>query len=51
MSYAITYMCSLKKGYNELLCKTDTDSQTEKLIVSKGDRLGVRGWAVHWGWE
>ena len=43
MSYAITYMCNLKKGYNELHCKTDTDSQTEKLIVSKGDRLGVRG--------
>ena len=30
MSYAITYMWNLKKGHNELLCRTDTDSQTLK---------------------
>ena len=24
-SYAITYMWNLKKGQNELLCRTDTD--------------------------
>ena len=29
-------MWHLKKGYNELL----TDSQTEELVVTKGDRLG-----------
>ena len=28
MSYAITYMWNLKKGHNELICRTDTDSQT-----------------------
>ena len=32
MSYAITYMKNLKKGYNELLCRTDTDSQTLKNV-------------------
>ena len=25
MSYAITYMWNLRKGYNERLCRTDTD--------------------------
>ena len=30
LSYAITYMWNLKKGHNELLCRTDTDSQTLK---------------------
>ena len=34
-SEAITYMWNQKKGYNELLCRTDTDTQTEKLMVSK----------------
>ena len=32
-------MWDLKKGHNELLCRTDTDSQTLKNpMVSKGDR-------------
>ena len=30
MSYDITYMRNLKKGYNELLCGMETDSQTLK---------------------
>ena len=30
MSYAITYMWNLKRGHNELLYRTDTDSQTLK---------------------
>ena len=35
---------NLKKGYNELFCRPDTDSQTLKnLRVSKGDRLGGMG--------
>ena len=39
-----------KKGYNELLCRTDTVSQDfEKLMVTKGDRLGEGGWAGHLG--
>ena len=29
-SNAITCMWNLKKGHNELLCRTDTDSQTLK---------------------
>ena len=33
-SNATTDMWNLKKGHNEL-CRTDTDSQTEKLTVSK----------------
>ena len=41
-----------KKVYNELLCRTDTDSQTLKnLMVSKGDRLWGEGWALGFGME
>lgn len=42
-------ICGLlkKKGYNELLCRIDTDSDLEKLMVSRGDRLGVGG--MGWG--
>ena len=39
---AITDIWNLKKGCNELLCRTDTDSQTLSHMVSKWDRLG--GW-------
>ena len=42
-SNIITYMCNLKKGHNELLCRTDTDSQILKNMVSKGDSSGVGG--------
>jgi len=42
-----TDMWNLKKGQNELLCRTDTDSQTEKLMVSKGDGSG--GGEIRWG--
>ena len=35
-------MWNLKKGQTELLCRTDTDSYTKKLMVSGGDSLG--GW-------
>ena len=31
----IAYMWNLKKEHNELLCTTDTDSDFEKLMVSK----------------
>ena len=40
-SYAITYMRNLKKGHNELLCITDTDSQTLKNL----------GFPKETGWE
>ena len=37
-------MWNLKKGQNELLCRTDTDPQTlKKCMVSKGDSLDVLG--------
>ena len=41
MSHAITYMWNLKKGQNEFLCRTETDSQTLKNMVTKGDRFGM----------
>ena len=45
-SNAITDMWNMKKGHNELLCTTDTDSQTLKNLVSKGDSFGGRGDAL-----
>ena len=36
----LSLMWNLKKGHDELLCRTDTDSNFEKLMVSKGERLG-----------
>ena len=42
---ASTYMWNLKKGHSKLLCRTDTDSQTEKLWFPNetgwGDALRV----------
>ena len=41
ISFDITYMWNLKYNTNELICKTEADSQTEnKLMVNKGER----GW-------
>ena len=39
----LSLMWYLKKGHNELLCRADTDAQTEKLMVSKSDRKGAGG--------
>ena len=36
-------MCNLEKGYNELICRTEINSLTEKLLATKEDRL--------WGWR
>ena len=42
ISNAITYMWNLKKGHNELLCRTDSDSQTLKnLWFPYGTGCGV----------
>ena len=48
LSYVITYKWDLKKGHNELLGKTDGDSQTLKTygfqrrqVGGWGDGLGV----------
>ena len=40
-------MLNLKNGHNELVCRTDIDSDFEKLMVAKGDRLGGTG--MGWG--
>ena len=40
-TYAVTHMWNLKKGYNELLCRKDTDLQTENLWFPK-----EKGWGV-----
>lgn len=40
----ITYTWNLKKGCHDLICKTETDSQTLKeLMVTKGDSLRGSG--------
>ena len=36
------YMQNIKKGHNELLCRTDTDSQTSKNIWFSNET----GWGV-----
>ena len=50
-SNAITHMWNLKTGHNELLCRTDTDSQTLKNLWSPKETVcevvgcaGVVGW-------
>ena len=45
-SNSFTDMWNLKKGYSEL-CRTDTDSDFEKIMISKGDSSGVGG--MCWG--
>ena len=51
-SYAITYMWNLKKGHNELLCRTDTDSQTLKNVLFPNERVWEMGdWAGSLGWK
>ena len=35
------YVESKKKDSNDLICRTETDSQTEKLTVTKGDSFGI----------
>ena len=45
-------MCDLKKGHNELFCRTDTDSQTLKnLQFPKETGWGLKGWAGSLGWK
>ena len=48
-SYAITYMWNLKKGYSDVLCRTDTDSQPLKNLcfpkeIGYGGRDGLGVW-------
>ena len=47
----ITYMWNLKKNTKELICRTERDSDFEKVMLTKGDkweggkdRLGVWDW-------
>ena len=55
-SYDITYMWNLKKDTNELLCRTETDSETLKtnLWLPKWTGRGGMYWGLglahaHWG--
>ena len=52
--HLISLLCGiLKKGTNELICRTETRTQTLKNIVTKGDRWG-RGWRDGqrvWDWH
>ena len=41
-------MWNLKKGHNELLCRTDTDSQTLKNLWFPKERVGEWGDALGW---
>ena len=51
-SNANTYMCNLKKGHNELLCRTDTNSQTLKNLGFPKERgWGLGGSAGGMGWK
>ena len=51
-SHAITYMWNLKKGYNELLCRTDIDTQTLKnLWFPKETCWGLGGCTEGLGWK
>ena len=51
-SYAITYMWNLKKGHNELLCRTDNDSQTLKNVWFPNETgWGGGGCTGVWGWK
>ena len=50
-SKAVTDTGNLKKGHNELLCRTDTDSQTLKNLQSpKETGSGGGGCAGGWGY-
>ena len=52
VSYAITYMWNLNKGYSELLGRTDTDSQTLKNLWFPKETGWEEGrWAGGLGWK
>jgi len=51
-SDAITFIWNLKKGHNELLCRTDTDSHILKnLWFPKETGWGLGRWAGGLGWK
>ena len=48
MSQDITYMQNLKNNTNELILKTDSQTQSRNLCLPEGyKRLGVWDWHVH----
>ena len=52
MSYGITYTWNLKKGHNELLCRTDTDLQTLKNLWFPNETgCGVERSTEDLGWK
>ena len=48
--YDITYMWNLKYGTNELIYKTETDSQRSDLWLPRGERGRERDGLGVWGW-
>ena len=51
-SYDIIYMWNIKKDINELICRTETDSQTLKNLqlpkgTGEGVLTGVWDWHMH----
>ena len=46
-SNAINYMWKIKKGYNDLPCRTDTESRTLKNLWFPNET----GWGWGMGWE
>uniref|UniRef100_A0A8D0NL32 Uncharacterized protein n=1 Tax=Sus scrofa TaxID=9823 RepID=A0A8D0NL32_PIG len=51
-SNAIIYMWNIRKGHNELLCRTDTDSQTLKNLWFPSEiGWGVGGRTEGLGWK
>ena len=50
--YVTTYIWNLKKAYNELICRTEIDSQTQKnLCLPKETGWWRDGWAEALGWK
>ena len=51
VSYDVTFMGNLKYDINELIYKTETDSKTSRLGVTKGDggreKLGIWDYQIH----
>ena len=41
------YKESLKKNINELIYKTEIDSDVEKFIVTRGDNESWSGWEIN----
>ena len=50
MPYAITYTWNLKYGINTLICKTETDAQTEQIGGCQVAEVAWELWSVGANW-